>query len=84
MLAFFLSCNADGARWHGKLYPSDSKLFIEPDEKGKLPFFENSTPVNFFHWRKYKGKVSCVNDLSKLSSWKYNQKEFRPAVKKQE
>jgi hypothetical protein len=77
VMAIMLVCNADGARPHCKQYAQNATLFIEPDEKGRLPFFENSTAVNAFHWKKYLGKVSGVNDMSKLSSYKYNEREFR-------
>jgi hypothetical protein len=77
VMALQLFCNADGARFHGKQYAQNATLFVEPDEKGRLPFFENSTPVNAFHWKKYLGKVSGVNDMSKLSNYKYKEREFR-------
>ena len=84
LLAMTLTCNADGARTHCKQYQPNATLMIEPDEKGRLPSFENCTPVNVFHWKKYRGKVSGINDMSKLSSYKYSSKEFRKNETNQE
>lgn len=82
ILGLFLSCDANGSRTHIKKFGYSPISFIEPDEKGRNPFFVNSTPVTSFHWRKFRGSVTPVGDLSKHSEWKYNEREFRPSSDK--
>jgi len=77
IMALTVMCNADGARTSYRRYQPNKTSMIDPDEKGRLPSFLNSTPVMAHHWKKYAGKVSMVNDMSKLSTYKYSDVEYR-------
>lgn len=80
----FLTCNATGSRWHCKTYNYSPITFVEPDENGRNPFFVNCVPVLFYHWFKFKGRVTPVSDLSKLSSWKYKDRGYGTSNTKSE
>jgi len=77
IMALSVVCNADGARTSCTRYQPNKTSMIDPDEKGCIPSFVNSTPVMAHHWKKYAGKVTMVNDMSKLSSYKYSDVEYR-------
>ena len=72
-----LSFDADGSKGCDRMFGYHPKTFIQPNRKGQMPFFVNSCPVSHFHWLKYKGQVSPLSDLSRLSKWEYQEREFR-------
>ena len=72
-----LSFDADGSKGCDRVFGYHPKTFIQPNKQGQMPFFVNSCPVSHFHWLKYKGEVSPFSDLSRLSKWEYQKKEFR-------
>lgn len=77
LIAMSLYLSADGAKPCERLFLDIERSFIQADDKGRIPLFESCILSSFFDWRKSEGKVSCVNDMSKLSSWKYGSVELR-------